>query len=234
MQGTGGAVIGQINQSLLNTFYSDEEAYRELFVNTGVYLLPEPAPFNRKVVSMKAYGFLDLTINTTTNLGPFIPMPSESGVLVTNESSVAAPFLYVLVYRPTKNGSVYSLVQNLTQLSHGFTAGRLPMNQSRTLDWEVQKGDLIGAYIPRQCVKRSDSIPMCPSQINLRTDDCLSAFYHPALKDVDNLSRTEFREVSLQLNLEVTLSSNVRAGNLIRFSFIYYVSEISGSSQLIL
>ena len=207
-KGTGHTIIGEIDEDLLGTYYSYGDAYKEYYVNTGgIYLLPEPVPFNGKIISLKVYGFVDETINVTASLDPFIPTPTQSGVLTTNKSSVAAPFLYVLVYRPSKDGGVLSLAHNLTQLSHGFTPGRLPSDPGQTLDWEVQSGDYIGAYIPRECVNGSDGILMCPSQINLQTDDCLSAFYHPALERVDNLSRVELEEVSLQLNLEAILSA---------------------------
>ena len=170
-----------------------------------MYLLPEPVPSNAKILSFRGLGAQGSPLNNTLDLDPFIPTPNDADAV---EGFGAAPFFYVLVYRPSNNGNeYYSLVQNLTQLSHGFAPGRLPADRSETLKWRVQKGDFVGAYIPYTCVNRSsDSYLMCPSQINLVTNNCVSALYHPAMQGVDNLLRSEFREVSTWLNMEAILS----------------------------
>ena len=126
----------------MDTFFHAEQNVTEHYVNTGgIYLLPEPVPFDTKIDVLSAYGFPGYIYNFTMDLdlGPFIPKPSEPDGEV---------FLFFLVYRPTRNGSVYSLAHNLMELRHGNFPGRLPRNPARTLNWEVQKGDFIGVYIP--------------------------------------------------------------------------------------
>ncbi len=203
--GSRNTVIGEIKLGLVDTFIATGQnltALMEFYINSGgIYLLPEPVRFNTKILAVRAFGFLDDTLDVTTDLGPFLPKFLEPREIQS--------FLFVLVYRPIRNGSVYSLVQNLTQLNHGFTPGRLPVNQSKTLDWDVQEGDRIGVYIPRQCFNRSDGFVVCPSQINLETSECCSALYHPGLEGVDNLSKDEFKEVQVWLNLEAILSAPV-------------------------
>ena len=162
-------------------------------------------PYNATLLSFRAFGTPGNPVDENLDLDTFIPAPIETQALA---GYGAAPLLYVMVYRPTNDGSgSYSLVQNLTQIIHGFEPGRLPADRSETLKWRVQKGDFVGAYIPYVCVNRSsDSFLMCPSQINFVTNYCLSAFYHPAKQGVNNLLKSEFREVSTYLNMEVYLT----------------------------
>ena len=207
--GTENTIIGQIDQELLDKFFENED-YRDFYVNTGgIYLLPEPVPFNGKIIMLRAYGFVDWTLDTT-DLDAFIPQP---------EVNNSGAFLYVLVYRPSENGSIYNLVHDLTQLNHRYTPGRLPQNAGGALSWGVKQGDLIGVYIPQQCVNKTGSY-LCPSQVNLKTNDCLSAFYHPALEGVDNLHRQEFKEVQLQLNLAAFISPADKCKFMFRIAII--------------
>ena len=201
--GTEHIVIGEVINypELVDSFLSGGDL-SEFVVNTGgIYLLPEPVPYNAKILSFRGFGPLGGGANVSMDLDPFIPAPRETDAA----AGLTGPFFYVLVYR--NESGFYSLVHNLTQLGHGIAPGRLPPDRGETLDWQVQKGDLIGAYIPYVCVNRSsDGLPMCPSQINFITNNCRSALYHPALDGVDDLLRSEFREVSTSLNMEAILS----------------------------
>lgn len=207
--------MGQINRgnldwALAEFFTNFEVDFSDSYVNTGgVYLLTEPVPYNGRITILKAYGFADFQLNITTDLAPFLPELYEVPLSNNNDNiSIGPSFLFTLIYRPVQDGSVYRLVRNLTQLNHGFSPGFLPVDPSQTLNWEVQKGDLIGVYIPRHCVNRSDGILVCPSQVNLvadSTSSCSSAMYHSAWGGVDNLVSSEFKEVSLQLNIEAVI-----------------------------
>ena len=196
-------VIGEVVNypELVDRFLSGGDL-SEFVINTGgIYLLSEPVPYNAKILSFRGFGPLGGGTNISMDLDPFIPAPQETDVA----AGLAGPFFYVLVYR--NESRFYSLVQNLTQFSHGIAPGRLPPDRRETLGWQVQKGDLIGVYIPYMCVNRSsDGLPMCPSQINFIANNCRSALYHPAMDGVDDLLRSEFREVSTSLNMEAILS----------------------------
>ena len=202
MIGTGSIVYGEVltHPDLVDRVFIGEDV-SDFFVNTGgVYLLPVPVAFSAKIVSFRAFGIPNNVFNESLDSDPLIPPAMETGAV----NGFVAPYFYVLVFRPT--GESYNLVHNLTQLGHGFAPGRVPADTGETLNWHVQKGDFIGAYIPYSCVKRSsDGLLQCPSQINLVANNCRSAFYHPALKSVNNLVASEFREVSVLLNLEATI-----------------------------
>ena len=67
----------------------------------------------------------------------------------------------------------------------GQSNNQFLLNSRASLDWDVQEGDFIGVYIPRDCVNRTDTeLPQCPSQVNIITNSCCSAFYHPGLNGV--------------------------------------------------
>ena len=204
--GTDDLVIGEVvaPSELINGVLNGKDV-APFYINTGgVYLLPEPVPFDSTVLSIRGFGLPGVRLNKFLDSDPLIPPPQETDAVMNH----VAPFLYVLVYREMSNRKgYYTLVQNLTQLAHGFAPGRVPADRSKSLDWKVQKGDFIGAYIPYSCVNRSsDGLFQCPSQINLVTDTCLSALYNPALTGVNNLLTTNFREVSILLNMEVLLA----------------------------
>lgn len=171
-------------------------------MNTGgVYLFPDPVPHNATIVSFRGFGVTGDRFNESLDSDPLIPAARETDVAV----DLVAPFLYVLLYRPTAN-TFYTLVEDLTQLAHGFAPGRVPADRGKTLDWDARKGDFIGAYIPYSCVNRtSDGLLQCPSQINLVVNNCRSALYHPALSGVNNVLMSEFQEVSVSLNMEAIM-----------------------------
>lgn len=173
-------------------------ATQDFFVNSGgIYLFPEAVPSDRRLLSVRAYGYFGYyDYSSELNLGPPLPEVSEPDGEI---------FLFVVLYRPSEDGSTYSLAHEPTELRHGFTPGKIPKNQNRPLNWEVQEGDFIGVFIPEVCVYSDNESYSCVSQVNLKTEGCRSALYHPALVGIDNLPEDEFEEVSIWLNVEAVL-----------------------------
>ena len=82
----------------------------------------------------------------------------------------------------------------------------------------MEKGDLIGVLIPRECTDEvDDDVSLCPSQVNLpaTNEECPSAFFHP-MDNIgmleDNIDAGEFMAVPVDLNMEVTIAAST-AGN---------------------
>ena len=202
-EGTGNTIIGELNENLLVKYFATNgnvTAVQKFFIKSGgIYLFPEAVPSDGRLLSVRAYGYLGSYDDPSMELklGPSLPEVSEPNGEI---------FLFVVLYRPSEDGNTYSLAHEPAELKHGFTPGTIPRNQSGSLDWEVQEGDLIGVFIPEVCVYSSNETYSCASQVNLRTDECRSALYHPALEDINNLPREEFEEVSVWLNVEAVLS----------------------------
>ena len=199
--GTGNTLVGEINEQLLEKLELNDGDATEFYMNTGgIYLHRRPIPFDGTILAIMIFGFTgEQSTNSMTDLDSFSPEPSKTPALLGNIES--EPFLFVLVYRPGVDGTMYELIHGPTQMSNGLVPRRVPF------DLEVQEGDFVGVYIPRECVNGSDTqFPQCPSQVNVKTDGCLSAFFHPGLNGVDSIPVNEFQEVSVQLNMIAVLS----------------------------
>ena len=192
--GTHNIIIGEI----INV---NENLFMDFIKIGGIYLIRKPIPSSGTVIDVTIFGRWNFNLNpiNSTNSDFFLPKPSES------QRPSDFLFLYVMTYRPSQDGTVYKIVHGPAQVDHGaLSSGRLPFDQSQSLNWEVQKGDLLGVYIPRECVNGSSL--QCPSQVNFKTEGCLSAYYHPGLNGVDDIPINEFQEVSVQLSIETLLS----------------------------
>ena len=172
------------------------EAATGFYVNTGgIYLHRNPIPFDGTLLAIEVFGFTgEASIDSITESDIFFPEPLITPAFINGQFS--EPFLFILIYRPIMDGTVYELVHGPTQMSHGLAPERI------FLQFDVQEGDFIGVYIPRECVNRTDTEhPQCPSQVNLRTNSCRSAFYYSGLDGVDSIPVMEFEEVSVNLNM---------------------------------
>ena len=127
------------------------------------------------------------------------------GILGADAPPNAIPYLRVLVFR--EDDETYNLLYD-EEYTHNITsADKLPLN------WDVKKGDAIGAFIPYNCIDRESESPKCPSQINLciSLKKCFHLQYFPVGSD----NREEFmtipadqlEEVQVSLNMEVETST---------------------------
>ena len=199
--GNGDTTLGEIYDQIVARVLAGDAA--EFYVNTGgIYLHRRPIPFDGSIISIEIFGlFMPGAENTNFIIADsFLPEPSETPDLL---GDLPEPFLFLLVYRASMDGTMYELVHGPKQASHGLSLGRV------ILGWDVQEGDFIGVYIPRMCVNRTadNLLPQCPSQVNIKMNSCLSAFFHPGLNGVDEIPINEFQEVSVQLNVRAVLSS---------------------------
>ena len=168
----------------------------EYYINTsGLYLQSLPIPQDGTITQIRAFGYPnDATL-------------SQLDIGTTENTNIVHSTLAVAVYRPDAQEDVYKLVHGPAAITHEFMPGVLP-----TPNWLVKKGDRVGTIIPRACTNTSNRV-MCPSQVNLRTKsgDCLSAWYANGTVNrtgnMDQISLAEFQEVSVRLNVEVTIST---------------------------
>ena len=183
------------------------------YVNaSGLYLLPIPVPIKGTVEEICAYGY------TRVNL--------------------IEGYLYLALYRPMdETRSVYSMAYNPTVLYHTTQVGCLEREDDDGLQWEVEPGDLFGAFIPDQCVKPADLLSqdsnidilntdelstldmiLCPS-LNLVDEDkeCItSALYLEgshllSLDDITSIQYEDLVNVSATLNMRAEINGIVNA-----------------------
>ena len=205
--------VDELSERASQAFNRGLELRDNLFVDTGgIYLHSEPIPHDATVVSVRSFGYIKDEILSHLFF-------SEDDTLAEGSGEVVGAFatLYVLVYRPDQEGREYSLVHGPNETTHQLTPAILP-ESSGALGWEVKKGDMIGVFIPDSCEAfdfgLTRVLKACPSQVNFVTLplECLSALYSPLVGDsAENVSRTisasDFEEVQLRLNLEVTLTA---------------------------
>ena len=192
-------MIGEIKDrglilNVFSAFFAGNLSVSNFYIQSGgVYMLPEPVPHDGRVLHVRAYGYFSGE-NLLRVLGP--------------DPESAAPSLLVLVFRLDEESKSYQILYN-----HLLTHGEFPGEVN--LDWQVQRGDRIGAFIPYSCNSKNitgDTILLCPSQINIRVErsSCLSALYHPAdlnaLNYNDSIPADQFQEVQVQLNIEALIS----------------------------
>ena len=130
------------------------------------------------------------------------------GILGADAPPNAIPYLRVLVFR--EDDETYNLLYD-EEYTHNITsADKLPLN------WDVKKGDAIGAFIPYNCIDRESESPKCPSQINqpIPPQNCFYLWYFPVGSD----NREEFmtipadqlKEMQVRLNMEVEIKETIR------------------------
>ncbi len=123
-------------------------------------------------------------------------------------------FVYVLLY--SIEDSNYVLKYRPAVIYHGYDKACLMRGQ---LDWTVEKGDRIGAFIPESCtnismlpedilINQNETFNMlCPSQINLvnGANQCYSSlFVNETFDQVNNISLDDHSIVPVRLSMTVT------------------------------
>ena len=191
--------------SIDTTLFLKHSRNKAHFLETGgLYLLPDQVPLDGKINRVCAFGY------TREEFRP----------LLNHDLITARPIVYVLLYRPSDSG--YTLVNEPAILYHGTSKSCL--TQMDELNWNVQKGDRMGAFIPEDLINVTD-IPrqtisniwkdinsikeLYPSQILLNdTGDCFVALYVNTTLGLEALDHILFKDITerfLRLNLEVFL-----------------------------
>ena len=131
-------------------------------------------------------------------------------------------FLFIVLYRPTdKTQTLYTMVYSPVAVYPHLTPECL--SQGDGLNWVVERGDLLGAFIPDDCTTTEDLISrddvetfneleltefeFCPAQIDLNvTGQCYYALYLNStggisLDEIISIDFEEIVNVSVRLNL---------------------------------
>lgn len=184
------------------------------FETSGIYLLPEPIPYDGAVLQLRVFGFLnDESLEILFGANGFM-FNDNMGF-----NQVDA-YLYIVVYRPDPSRNAYNLIKGPILVTHQFAPAVLPKNNNEVLGWPVKEGDKVGVYIPERCMNESSGILLCPSQANLdfrhvfpNSTECRSAFYSPTgLEGLNTISVDQFSEVQVRLNMEVKISKPSKTG----------------------
>ena len=181
----------------------ENASVRQFFLQTGgsIYLFSEPVPNNGTLFQIQTFGYF-----TDENFQRLLSSTSLTRIF--------NAYLFVVVFRPEAEKGSYRLIHGPQEDRH------LLEPENLTVEWPVQRGDLVGVIIPRSCTNETNVIDgreriVCPSRVDLRADpwDCSSAFYSPFdtdlglnSEDLRNIPTNQFEEVQVQLSMEVSIS----------------------------
>ena len=191
------------------------------YVDTGgLYLIPDKVPVQGRITDICIHGYIrieDVSLYQDTNGNYDI-------------NSDVRSFVYAVLYRPQNDEEqTLSLVYNPVVVYHGISVNCVFL--SDVLEWNVEKGDRVGVYIPSNCITPDELLSgdtidtfneeelrqfslLCPSQINLdRPEECSYAHYLNATLGIDEISSIEINQVinasSTRLNLEITMHGKI-------------------------
>lgn len=189
-------------------------------------MIPEPVAIEGVAERVCMFGHLNL------DFLPFVLNEDSTGI---DPHTTVRLFVYVLLYRQasnmaaTENRTVHTVVGQavLTQFTEPGC-----ISQSEGLNWQVQKGDRVGAFITSNCTGVNDldasavggtglelvlssdirmgaTNLLCPSQINLVVDETQECSYAQYL----DVSEIDVKEIYLEdsvleqtmLNLELVI-----------------------------
>ena len=168
--------MGHFDSELLMKYHRKierGEPVTDLYTSTGgLYLLPDVVPIQGSIKEICVHGY---------SKRKFLNMYMFKLRL----------FVYVLLYRPdTKQNNTFFMVYEPVVVYHMTQIGCLKFND---LDWNVEVGDNIGVFIPKDCIDVADfpnrfttnfmvgdnfSV-LCPSQVNTinNPEECFTALF---------------------------------------------------------
>jgi hypothetical protein len=205
VQLAGDTIIGDIQSDRVsfNLFILGNQnlSANQFFLQTSgsLYLLPEPVPDNGVVFLIKSFGYYSDEDRAT-----FFSFESPTMIF--------DAYLFIVVFRP--EGESLRLIHGPVEMNHFLSPGML------TVDWPVQRGDLVGALVPSSCINESgiregELRIGCPSHIDLRADpwSCSSALHYPVNTDLgldklEIIPVDQFKVVQVHLNMEASISSS--------------------------
>ena len=213
----GAYTLGSIDEYLPIWLVNNDGTGHGLHTDTrGLFFLPTPIGTKGRVSEVCAFGYARIADEEklVDGMGNF-------GI-----DSRFRVFLFIVLYRPTDNTqTLYTMVYSPVVVYHDLTPGCL--SQGDGLNWVVEQGDLLGAFIPDDCTTPEDLISrddvetfnelelmefeFCPAQIDLNaTDQCYYALYLNSTEviSLDEIKSVDFEEivnVSVRLNFRVTI-----------------------------
>ncbi len=115
----------------------------DLYINGGgLYLLTSRVLSTGRVSAVCAFGY------TKVEFESLLLNPNSQDI---DPQTTVRPFVYVVLLRSrTGNNHSYSMAGPPAILAHGYSFNCI--SDSDGLHWDVQEGDLIGAFIPSDCV----------------------------------------------------------------------------------
>ena len=139
-------------------------------------------------------------------------------------------FVYIVLYRPIRDENRMLMVYNPVVVYHDLDPGCLSWDDG--LNWIVEEGDMLGAFIPDDCTTPDDLISrddvetfneleleklveFCPAQIDLNaTGQCYYALYLNSTEGIslDEIKSVDFAEivnVSARLNIQMTIKEGM-------------------------
>ena len=182
----------------------------------GLYLIPDQMQEQGRITDICIYGY------TRSEYIRLYQLPNGDF----NMNSDVRNFAYAMLYRPQNDEEqTLSLVYKPVVVYHGLSV--TCVSASDGLEWNVEKGDRVGVYIPSDCITPDELLSgdtidtfneeelrqfsqLCPSQVNLnRPEECSYAHYLNATLGIDEINSIEVNQVinasSTRLNIKVTM-----------------------------
>ena len=190
------------------------------YVDTGgLYLIPDQIQGQGKIKEICIYGY---------TRREYLHLIRDADGDFTDAN--IRNFVYAVLYRPQNDEEqTLSLVYKPVVIYHGISV--TCVSASDGLEWNVERGDRVGVYIPSDCITPDELLlgdtidtfneeelrqfpQLCPSQVNLdRPEECSYAHYLNATLGIDEINSIEVNQVinasSTRLNLEVTMHGKI-------------------------
>ena len=211
----GPVTLGSIDETIFLRFINMESTLTYVDVG-GLYFLPDQVQEQGKITDICIFGYtrveyMRLLLDTNGNV---------------NTNSNIRNFVYAVLYRPQNDEEqTLSLVYKPVVVYHGISFKCV--SSSDGLEWNVERGDRVGVYIPSNCstpdeLLSGDTIDnfnkeelrqfslLCPSQVNLdRPEECSNVHHLNVTLSINEINSIEINQVintsSTQLNFEVTV-----------------------------
>lgn len=189
---------------------------RGLYVDVrGLYLLPAPVHSGGMITEVCVFGY-----QRAEQEHLFI----KNGTVKLGSTRV---FVYITLYRPMDGmSSSYEMIYKPTVIYHELKLGCVSRDDG--LKWDVEKGDLLGAFIPDNCTSLEDILAnkevstfhnledlrsletFCPSQVNLNPSECSYALYLNNSKGTTPLDEIEAFDIQQVVNVSTRLNIRMK------------------------
>ena len=218
----GAYTLGSIDEYLPTRVVNNDGTGHGLHTDTrGLFFLPTPIGTKGRVSEVCAFGYPRIADEEKL----------DDGIGRFDLDTKIRLFLFIVLYRPTdRTQTLFTMVYNPVAVYHHLTPGCL--SQGDGLNWVVERGDLLGAFIPDDCTTTEDLISrddvetfrqngdfqteltefeFCPAQIDLNvTGQCYYALYLNStggisLDEIISIDFEEIVNVSVRLNFQVTI-----------------------------
>ena len=214
----GAYTLGSIDDNLPTRLVNNDGTGHGLHTDTrGLFFLPTPIGTKGRVSEVCAFGY--------PRIADEEKLEDEMGNF--DIDTKLRVFLFIVLYRLTdKTQTLYTMVYSPVAVYHDLNPGCL--SQGDGLNWVVKPGDLLGAFIPDDCItpehlisqddteifnkmELAEFVELCPAQIDISaTGQCSYALYLNSTEGIslDEIKSVDFEEIvniSARLNFRVTI-----------------------------